>query len=78
MLDKKHNETILIIDDVYDALILRRVHKPAFSHEQAVEILLEGKETHFDPNITSVFETDHESFRAIVKDFSDTCDFIEE
>ncbi len=69
---------LMALADVYDALISRRVYKPAFSHEQAVEIILEGKGTHFDPNITSVFETVHESFRSIAKDFSDTCDFIEE
>ncbi|MBF0101164.1 MAG: two-component system response regulator [Desulfobacterales bacterium] len=46
---------IMAIADVYDALITKRVYKPAFSHQKAVEIIKEGKGTHFDPNMVDVF-----------------------
>jgi putative two-component system response regulator len=47
---------LMAIADVYDALISDRPYKKAFSHEQAVNIMLEGRGTHFDPVLTDVFE----------------------
>ena len=41
--------------DVYDALISRRVYKPAFSHEQACAIIVKGRGSHFDPDIADAF-----------------------
>jgi putative two-component system response regulator len=35
--------------DVYDALVCARVYKPPFSYSEAMRIILEGKETQFDP-----------------------------
>ena len=46
---------IMAIADVYDALVSERPYKKAFTHERAMEILLENKGTHFDPNIVDVF-----------------------
>ncbi len=40
---------IMAIADVYDALTTKRVYKDAISHEKAIQIMLEGKGTHFDP-----------------------------
>ncbi len=40
---------------VYDALISKRVYKPAFPHEKAKEIILEGRESHFDPDVVDTF-----------------------
>ncbi|NMT18556.1 HD domain-containing protein, partial [Vibrio parahaemolyticus] len=34
---------LMALADVYDALISKRVYKPAFSHEKAREIILEGR-----------------------------------
>jgi len=53
---------IMAIVDVYDALISERPYKPAFSHEKAVEIILEGKNNHFDPQIVEVFYDINEVF----------------
>jgi putative two-component system response regulator len=47
---------LLAIADVYDALISDRPYKKAFTHEEAVRIILEGKGTHFDPVLVDVFE----------------------
>ena len=46
---------IMALADVYDALISKRVYKPAFSHEKAMEIIIEGKGSHFDPVIVEAF-----------------------
>jgi len=46
---------IMAIVDVYDALVSQRSYKGAFSHEKAVEIILEGKGKQFDPKIVDVF-----------------------
>ena len=40
---------LMALADVYDALISKRVYKPAFSHEKAKSILVEGSGSHFDP-----------------------------
>jgi len=46
---------IVALADVYDALTTRRVYKPAYSHETARSIILEGNGTHFDPALVDVF-----------------------
>lgn len=53
---------IMAIGDVYDALTTARSYKKAFSHEEAVEIILFGKGTNFDPIIVDVFESIHSKF----------------
>jgi HD-GYP domain-containing protein (c-di-GMP phosphodiesterase class II) len=40
---------IVAIVDVYDALTHDRVYRPAFPREQALEMMVAGRETHFDP-----------------------------
>ncbi|WP_164100844.1 HD domain-containing phosphohydrolase [Candidatus Laterigemmans baculatus] len=46
---------ITALADVYDALTSRRVYKPAFSHEKARRIILDGAGSHFDPAIVQAF-----------------------
>ncbi|MCL2196727.1 MAG: response regulator [Treponema sp.] len=46
---------VMAIADVYDALVSERSYKKAFTHEKAVEIILEGKGKQFDPKIVDVF-----------------------
>jgi len=46
---------IMAVIDVYDALVTERPYKKAFSHEKAVEIIMEESGTHFDPRIAEVF-----------------------
>ncbi|MDR1923455.1 MAG: response regulator [Planctomycetaceae bacterium] len=46
---------ILAIADVYDALTSVRPYKEPFSHEKSVQIILEGKGTHFDPDLVDSF-----------------------
>jgi putative two-component system response regulator len=46
---------LMAIIDVFDALVNKRVYKPAFSHEEALKIIAEGRGLHFDPDITDAF-----------------------
>ena len=62
---------LMAIADVYDALISRRVYKPAFPHEQAVAIIGEGRGKHFDPDLTDVFVRIADEFREIAQRFAD-------
>ncbi|MFZ6047025.1 two-component system response regulator [Pseudomonas sp. CR3202] len=63
---------LMAVADVYDALISRRVYKPGMPHEQAVEIIRQGRGSHFDPDICDAFLTYHEQFRAIAERFADS------
>lgn len=55
---------IMAIVDVYDALTTKRPYKEAFSHEKALEIILEGKGKSFDPKIIEIFENIHHKFKS--------------
>lgn len=55
---------IMAIADVYDALTTKRPYKEAFSHEKALEIILEGKGKSFDPEIIEIFEKIHHKFKS--------------
>lgn len=56
---------IVAVADVLDALLSRRPYKEPFSFEESVEIILEGRGTHFDPDIIAVFEANLDIFRAM-------------
>jgi putative two-component system response regulator len=63
---------LMAVADVYDALISRRVYKPAFPHERAVEMIADGRGRHFDPDITDAFMEIREEFHTIAKLFADS------
>jgi putative two-component system response regulator len=46
---------ILALADVYDALRAARVYKPAYDHERAREIIIDGSGRHFDPMLVQAF-----------------------
>jgi len=48
---------ILSIADVYDALTSKRSYKEAFSHEKAMQIIIEDRGVFFDPELTDIFVT---------------------
>ncbi len=62
---------LMAVADVYDALISKRVYKPAFSHEKAVDIMVEGRGKHFDPDILDAFLGIQQEFRTIAARFID-------
>jgi putative two-component system response regulator len=56
---------ILALADVYDALRAKRVYKPAFSHEEARAVILDGSGSHFDPMIVHAFLLVEDEFNAV-------------
>ncbi len=58
---------LMAIADVYDALVSVRPYKKAFSHEEAVQIILKETGTQFDPILVTVFMEIESEFAAIVK-----------
>ena len=70
---------LMAVADVYDALISRRVYKPAMTHEQAVAIISEGRGGHFDPDIVDSFLAIQEQCRDIALRYSDSdADMLEQ
>ncbi|WP_117232430.1 response regulator [Vibrio maerlii] len=62
---------LMAVADVYDALISKRVYKPSFTHDDAVQIILDGKGTHFDPDMVEAFERVVDQFQAIADQYKD-------
>ena len=46
---------LMAIADVYDALITHRVYKSGVPHDQAVAIIFQGRDSHFDPDMVDAF-----------------------
>jgi putative two-component system response regulator len=61
----------MALADVYDALISKRVYKPPLPHEKAVQIILEGRGRHFDPDVVDAFVQLEATFRNIALTFAD-------
>ncbi len=62
---------IMAVADVYDALRCKRVYKKSIRHEEAREILLEGKGKHFDPEIIDAFLAQEPKFVEISGEYSE-------
>jgi len=62
---------LMALADVYDALISKRVYKPAFSHDKAKEIILAGNGTHFDPAVVEAFINCEQMFVSIALTYND-------
>jgi putative two-component system response regulator len=54
---------IMAIADVYDALTSVRPYKKAFTHDEAVRIIVEGSGTQFDPVLAEVFVKSSPQFK---------------
>ena len=56
---------LMAIVDVYDALISKRVYKPAFKHEEAFLLIKAEQGKQFDPNIVDAFLAIEEQIKDI-------------
>lgn len=56
---------IMAIADVYDALTSKRPYKQPFTHSKAVEIILDGRGTHFEPCIVDIFKSVSHNFSEV-------------
>jgi HD-GYP domain-containing protein (c-di-GMP phosphodiesterase class II) len=62
---------LMAVADVYDALTTHRVYKDAMPHDEAIAIILEGRGSHFDPDIVDAFAAITEQFREIAGRYAD-------
>lgn len=67
---------LMAVADVYDALISKRVYKPAFTHEQAVAMIAEGRGSQFDPDVTDAMLAIGGVFKEIAQRFGDNINEI--
>jgi PAS domain S-box-containing protein len=56
---------IVALADVYDALTTQRRYKRAYSHQEALSIVLSERERQFDPDIVDAFAEVEHKFRTI-------------
>lgn len=62
---------LVAVADVYDALISRRVYKPPFTHAQSLDIMRQGRGSHFDPDVLDAFFALEAEFARIAQAFAD-------
>ena len=62
---------IMAVADVYDALISKRVYKPAFSHDKAVGIITGDSGSAFDPDVAGAFEAVSDACQTTAHELSD-------
>lgn len=62
---------LMAIADVFDALISRRVYKPAMDYHEVRKIIADGRGQHFDPDITDEFLAGFSDFTAIAESHRD-------
>jgi putative two-component system response regulator len=58
---------IMAIADVYDALVSERPYKKAFSHEEAMKIIIADSGKQFDPKIVDIFLSVSDQFADMAK-----------
>ena len=61
---------VMAVADVMDALVSRRSYKEPFTFEKACEIILEGRGTHFDPQIIDAFVSAEDKIREVMESFN--------
>lgn len=62
---------LMAVADVYDAIVSRRVYKQEMSHAKAVEVIIQGRGSHFDPDVVTAFVEIEDEFRHISERYSD-------
>jgi putative two-component system response regulator len=58
---------IFAVADVYDALVSKRIYKPAYTHDVAYNIIVQGSGRQFDPDVVEAFKRCEGVFRSILE-----------
>lgn len=64
---------IVSVADVFDALTTNRAYRNARAEKETLELLLQGKDSHFDGSVLSAFETvllDYIQLGTVLRDFT--------
>lgn len=62
---------LMALADVFDALMSKRVYKPAIGLEETTRIIVEGRGRHFDPDVVDAFLACREAFAAVAERLAD-------
>lgn len=62
---------IMSIVDVYDALTTKRSYKEPYSHDSAVNLMMQLRGDHFDPTLADAFYQCSEAFRNLLQSFEE-------
>ncbi|KQV54016.1 MULTISPECIES: HD-GYP domain-containing protein [unclassified Duganella] len=62
---------LVAVADVYDALVSRRVYRPAFTHETAIELIRQGSGEQFDPDVVDALLAAEENVKEIALRYHD-------
>ena len=62
---------LMALADVFDALTCKRVYKPAFTFDDAYRIIVDGRGSHFDPDIVDAFVREYPAFMSIAKAYAE-------
>ncbi len=62
---------LMAVADVFDALVSKRVYKEAMTHDEAFEIINEGRGTHFDPLLVDIMFERRNDFIHISEKYKD-------
>jgi putative two-component system response regulator len=62
---------LMAIADVYDALACNRTYRKRKSHDEAYQIIIDGRGAHFDPDIVTAFEKLQVEFSEIARQYAD-------
>ena len=62
---------LMAVADVYDALVSRRPYKEPYPHEVAVQEVVNGKDTQFDPDVVEAFVSIANDLPQIYEQFKD-------
>jgi response regulator RpfG family c-di-GMP phosphodiesterase len=62
---------LMALADVYDALRSKRVYKEAFSHEKSRTIIVDGRGSHFDPDVVDAFIAVEDEFFRVANTYLD-------
>ena len=63
---------LMALADVFDALINRRIYKGAFAVDKALQIIRDGRGSHFDPDMVDAFFARQDEFLAIAARHADS------
>lgn len=58
---------LMAVADVYDAMISHRVYREAMPHDTVAQTIIDGRGTHFDPDIVTAFVDVQDEFREITR-----------
>ncbi len=65
---------IMTVADIYDALRSRRIYKPAFSHADSCEIILNSRGSQLDPLLVDIFYEIQAELEAVFDRMKDSAD----